>query len=465
MSALFALAMALPLRAQTAFFENTDSPEFQGTRLLRTGILVRAEHDGSHSISANHQSERMERQALLAGLYASGSSMPEEAGMFLYGIDAAVMARVVRQEESRGPNEPARENLFFEPGRQTFAGITLCASVRCGWTAGRGKPEPALASALDSVAGSHGPVTGTTVFFHGEHMLLHLTPWFLPGATGGGLDGLYSGRQIDMDGQSGRGARIEAGAFFQHGGIAVHYESVSRKQSTRTNLQGRERLDLAGIGLLLRKEQGFWKFHFLAGAEHSSGRYAATTNDESGNPFARIEGSAARAGLLLGVGSFQFKTDLFLPEPGSPVSGRRQASEISGYVAHGNAIDPTDLRSLNLRPFPGLCRGSCSGLDTKDREHAGLLHSELSWQGAHTTVAAELRILRPLRPQEKARGNPLRTTRRDPTRTEFHEASILLGWQKSTGSVTGRYSRMRGRQNGKSFLAAESIEISFLRYL
>lgn len=227
MSALFALAMALPLRAQTAFFENTDSPEFQGTRLLRTGILVRAEHDGSHSISANHQSERMERQALLAGLYASGSSMPEEAGMFLYGIDAAVMARVVRQEESRGPNEPARENLFFEPGRQTFAGITLCASVRCGWTAGRGKPEPALASALDSVAGSHGPVTGTTVFFHGEHMLLHLTPWFLPGATGGGLDGLYSGRQIDMDGQSGRGARIEAGAFFQHGGIAVHYESVS----------------------------------------------------------------------------------------------------------------------------------------------------------------------------------------------------------------------------------------------
>lgn len=458
-SVLLAL-LPLTARAETAFFESKDNPDFTGTSLFKAGILSRAFHTASRQ-----GDNRRERQAVFAGIYASGFSLPEQSGQFLYQVDAALTARIVQQEESDSslPQKDA-ERILLEPGRQLFAGITLCDSAMCGVTLGRGLPG-ALSEHLDALTGSHGPRTGATVFFHGQHVLLRLTPWFLPGATGGGLDGTFAGRSVDTDGQSGRGARLEAGAFFKYGGIGLHYESISRRQSTRTHLKGRELLNLAGIGFLLKKEDGFLKARFHAALEHASGRYAAATNDESGSPFAKIEGAAARTGMLFAAGPVQFSADLFLPEPGSPVSGRRRSTEISGYAAHGNAIGPTDLRSTHIRPFPGLCREACSGLDTRDREHAGLLHTALSYQGDSASLAAEFRVLRPLLSQEKSGSNPLRTTRRDPSRIEYHEASLLLGFQSSAGALHGRYSRMRGRKSGKSFLASESFELSFLRYL
>lgn len=461
----FSLHLCGALAAETlGESELADLPPFRGQSPVRFGILARGIHRASSERISESETMRRERQTVLPGLYASGSLLPESHGAFLYGIEGAATAALENHEDDSAPREQStRPSLLFEPGRDFYAGMTLCDSGSCGWTAGRGSPEHPLAATLGAITGSHGPRAGTALFFHGQHVLLRLTPWFLPAFTGAGLDGTLSGG--DLEGPSGRGARMEAGAFFRYGGIAVHYERTSRSQTTRKDLHGRESLELGGLGFVLRKDEGFFQFEYRAGAEHASGRYAATTNDERGNPFARIDGSALRSGLVLKAGAFQFASELFLPEPGSPHEGRRNSNERSGFVAYGDAIGPVLMRSQAFRAFPTLCNGECEGLTRpQGQDHAGVLQTFLGFEGESAGAKLEFRILRPLLAEERAGKNPLRTTRRDREKIEYHEAGILIQVRQANGELNARYSRMRGRRNGESFLAAESAEISMLRF-
>lgn len=450
--------------------ELADAPPFSGSSPVRFGILARARHTASHRRESETQHTRTEHQTILPGLYARGTLLPETRASFLYGIDASLAAVLENSEDdgqaaesAAGRDRPQQSSLDFEPGKSFYAGITLCDSGSCGWTAGRGMPEHPHAAVLNTITGSHGPRAGTSLFFHGEHVLLRLTPWFLPSQTGGGLADL-SGTD-SVEGPSGRGARMEAGAFFKYGGFAFHYEALSRSQTTRRDLQGREALELGGMGFVLRKEEGFFRFEFRAAAEHSSGRYAATTNDERGNPFARIDGSALRSGLILKAGPVQFGSEFFLPQPASTAKGRRNSKETSGYVAYGDAIGPAVLRSANMRAFPTLCHGRCEGLNRpEDQDHAGLLQAILGYEGELAEANLELRIFRPLLAEESSRSNPLRTTRRDREKTEYHEGAVAVHVKQGSGELSVRYARMRGRKNGDSFLAAESAEISILRF-